>query len=93
MKKDYEFFARFADTVPEGTEIKFMVRDCSDYHYIPIRGRVFKNPDKAPQDSHNLWLRDPLGIKAGKPWGLQIIEECEEMQLFNPEFHWCAAKE
>lgn len=93
MKKDYEFFARFADTLPEGTEVKFMVRDSSNYQYIPIKGKVFKNPDQAPQDSHNLWWRNPLGIKANTPWGLQIIEECDDMQLFNPEFHLCAAKE
>lgn len=57
MKKDYEIFARFADTFPEGTEVKFMVRNSSNYQYVPIRGKVFKDPDQAPQDSHNLWWR------------------------------------
>ena len=90
MEKGYECFLRFVDSFPDETEVTFMVRDCNDYHYIPIRGKVFKDPDKAPKDSHNLWYRDPLGIKADKPWRLQIIEEYEQMQLFNPKFHWCA---
>jgi hypothetical protein len=92
MKKDYDSFIRFPDTFPEGIEVKFMVRDCSNYRYIPIKGKIFKDLEKAPPDSHNLWLRDPLGMKSEKPWGLQIIEEFEEKELFNPEFHWCAPK-
>jgi len=94
MKKDYDCFIRFPETFPEGTEIKFMIRDCSNYRYIPIKGKVFKDPDKAPEEAcHNLWRRDPLGVKSYKPWRLLIIEKCDDMELFNSKFHWCAPKE
>ena len=93
MSKNFDSFIRYPETFPDGVEVKFMVRDCTNYRYIPIKGKIFKDLNKAPKGSHNLWLRDPLGMKSKKPWGLQIIEEFNDMELFNTEFHQCAPKE
>jgi len=87
VKKEYVTFVYNIKDLPEGEEVKLLIRDLTPgrrkYDARYVKARLSSNPEQfGPGDK--LWIRSKTGFLYPGPWAIKIIEELPEFVPGHP---------
>ena len=98
MGKEYLTFVHSIKDLPEGKEVKLLIRDLTPgqrkYDARYVKALLSSNPEQFEQGDR-LWIRSKTGFLYPGPWAIKIIEELPEyvpgypyMDIFEAIEQW-----